>query len=300
MDTMKILIIGDQGQVAYELQRTLAPLGEVLAVGRNTRTKLDLEDADSITQVLRTFRPQLIVNAGAYTAVDHAEIERDKAFRINGEALGVLANEAKSISAGIVHYSTDYVFSGDKGEPYLEDDSVAPLSVYGASKLLGETLLQDSGVPHLIFRTSWVYGLRGQNFLLTMLNLMQKRESLGIVNDQIGAPTWSRMLAEASALAIIQCIHGKRFDPKEKSGLFHLTSRGQTSWFGFAERIYSQARERGLIKPPIATLRPIPTAEYPTPARRPSFSVLSNEKFSQSFHLELPCWMKSLDQCLGN
>jgi dTDP-4-dehydrorhamnose reductase len=241
-----------------------------------------------------------MVNAAAYTAVDRAEMEHDQAFRINGHSLEILAEEARTLHAGIVHFSTDYVFSGDKGTPYLEGDPVAPLGVYGASKQLGEQLLQDSGIPQLIFRTSWVYGLRGQNFLLTMLRLMQERESLGIVNDQIGAPTWSRMIAEATALAIAQCTKGEVFNPEEQSGVYHLTAGGETSWFGFAERIQSLAKAQGLMKGPIATLRPIPSSDYPTPAKRPLYSVLSNQKISTAFQIELPHWTRSLDQCLGN
>ena len=296
---MRILIIGDQGQVAFELQRTLAPLGTVLSLGRNTAPKLDLEDNDSLVEALRTFEPHLIVNAAAYTAVDRAETEPDKANRINGEAIGVLVEEARRLSAGIVHYSTDYVFSGDQAAPYTEEDPVSPLGVYGSSKLLGEQILQESGLPHLIFRTSWVYGLRGQNFLLTMLRLMQERETLGIVEDQMGAPTWSRMIAEATALSIIQCTQGTVFDPQEKSGLYHLSAGGETSWFGFAKHIQSIALENAQLKAPLASLRPIPTSEYPTPARRPAYSVLSNRKIEQTFGLRLPEWSISLKQCLS-
>jgi len=297
---LNILLIGSEGQVAFELKRSLAPLGSVTVTGRNSHLLLDLEDFDSIKSVIRQLKPQLIVNAAAYTAVDKAEQEKDKAYRINAEAIGVIAEEAKKIQAGIVHYSTDYVFPGDANTPYREEDPVGPLGMYGQSKLEGERAIQAAGVPHFIFRTAWVYGLRGQNFLLTMLRLMQERETLGIVSDQIGAPTWSRMIAETTALAIAKCTQGGRFCPESKSGLYHLTSQGETSWYEFAKTIQGLAIRQGRLKDKVATLNPIPTSAYPTPAKRPAYSVLSCEKLGSELGLTLPEWNRSLELCLDN
>ena len=297
---MNILLIGSEGQVAFELKRSLAPLGSVTVAGRNSHLLLDLEDFDSIKSVITQLKPQLIVNAAAYTAVDKAEQEKDKAYRINAEAMAVIAEEAKKIQAGIVHYSTDYVFPGDAKTPYREEDPVGPLGMYGQSKLEGERAIQASGVPHLIFRTAWVYGLRGQNFLLTMLRLMQERETLGIVSDQIGAPTWSRMIAETTVLAIAKCTQGGHFCPESKSGLYHLTSQGETSWYEFAKTIQGLAIRQGRLKDKVATLNPIPTSAYPTPAKRPAYSVLSCEKLGSQLGLILPEWTRSLELCLDN
>lgn len=288
---MKVLITGANGQVGWELQRALAPLGEVLALGH---AQLNLADADAIRQVLRHAAPDLIVNAAAYTAVDRAEQEQDLAQAVNGIAPGILAEEAQRLNAALVHFSTDYVFDGSKGAPYEEIDLTHPQSVYGASKLAGEKAIAAVNCAHLILRTSWVYGARGKNFLLTMQRLAGERDELRVVDDQIGAPTWSRMLAEATLLILGQCLHKNSVTAglRDKGGLYHLSAGGQTSWFGFASAIV-QARE----KPPRMT--PIATSEYPLPASRPAYSVLANDKVLRHFGVLLPDWRHSLDQCLA-
>lgn len=288
---MKVLITGANGQVGWELQRALAPLGEVLALGH---AQLDLADADAIRQALRHAAPDLIVNAAAYTAVDRAEQEQDLAQAVNGVAPGILAEEAKRLHAALVHYSTDYVFDGSKGAPYEEIDATHPQSVYGASKLAGEKAIAAVNCAHLILRTSWVYGARGKNFLLTMQRLAGERDELRVVDDQIGAPTWSRALAEATLLMLGQCLHKNSVTEslRDKGGLYHLSAGGQTSWFGFASAIVQQAE-----KPPRMT--PISTAEYPLPAARPAYSVLSNDKIARHFGIHLPDWRQSLNLCLA-
>ena len=288
---MKVLITGANGQVGWELQRALAPLGEVLALGH---ADLDLANADAIRQALRHSAPDLIVNAAAYTAVDRAEQEPELAQAVNGAAPGILAEEARHLNAALVHYSTDYVFDGSKGAPYEEIDATNPLGVYGASKLAGEKAISAVNCAHLILRTSWVYGARGKNFLLTMQRLGRERDELRVVDDQLGAPTWSRMLAEATALMLGQCLHQGRVTDRlrDKGGLFHLSADGQTSWFGFASAIV-----QGLEPPPRMT--PIATTEYPLPAARPAYSVLSNDKITRHFGIRLPDWRDSLALCLA-
>ena len=288
---MKVLITGANGQAGWELQRALAPLGEVLALGH---AQLDLANADAIRQVLRHAAPDLIVNAAAYTAVDRAEQEQDLAQAVNGIAPGILAEEAQRLNAALVHYSTDYVFDGNKGAPYEEIDATNPQSVYGASKLAGEKAVAAVNCAHLILRTSWVYGTRGKNFLLTMQRLASERDELRVVDDQIGAPTWSRMLAEATALMLGQCLHKDSVTDRlrDKGGLFHLSAGGQTSWFGFAGAIVQT-----LEAPPCMT--PIATSEYPLPAARPAYSVLANDKVARHFGVVLPDWRQSLSLCLA-
>lgn len=299
MVTPILLLIGQEGQVAWELRRTLACLGRVVALGRATQPALDLLQPDTLRQTLREIRPDIIVNAAAYTAVDKAESEPDAAHRINAEAVGVLAEEARAMGIGLVHYSTDYVFSGLADRPYVEDDPTDPLGAYGRSKLAGEEAIRAAGVPHLILRTAWVYGRRGQNFLLTMLRLMREREQLGIVVDQFGAPTWSRLIAEATALMLASSRSDGRLKLGDVSGTYHLTCQGQTSWHGFAEAIRKIGLERGLLDGTTANLKPITTSEYPTPARRPGYSVLSNRKLQDRFGLMLPDWRDALDLCLA-
>lgn len=296
---MKILLIGWEGQVAFELRRTLACLGEIQACGRQSEPPLDLADFDAVRSAIRKIEPGLIVNAAAYTAVDKAEQESELAFRINGEVLGVLAEEALAVGAGLIHYSTDYVFPGDGRMPYREDDPVGPLSVYGRSKLAGEEAIRRVGVPHLVLRTSWVYARRGHNFLLTMLRLLREREVLRIVNDQRGAPTWSRLIAEATALLAARGTHGGRFDPGDQTGTYHLSCAGETTWYDFAVRIRALAVARGILSEASARLEPIPTESYPTPAKRPAYSVLSNQKLGETFDLTLPDWEQALDLCLS-
>jgi len=288
---MKILLTGCNGQVGWELQRTLATLGEVSAVGSSV---LDLADADAIRQVVDGIRPQVIVNPAAYTAVDKAETESDRALAINGVSPGVLAEEAKRIGAVLVHYSTDYVFDGSGGIPRKETDATGPLNVYGATKLAGEQAVAAVGGRHLIFRTSWVYGQRGGNFLLTMRRLFRERPELKIVADQIGAPTWSRCLAEGTAQILAQMLSPSRgADKPEPWGIYHMTNAGETSWHGFAEAILA-------LDPPATPPRLIPIAsrEYPTPARRPLNSRLDNGKLARAFGICLPDWREALALCM--
>lgn len=286
---MNILLTGINGQVGWELRRSLAPLGHVVAVDRK---ELDLADPEAIRAKVRAISPKLIVNPAAYTAVDRAEHEPDQARAINAIAPGVLAEAAKSCGAILVHFSTDYVFDGSKAEPYLEDDAPNPLNVYGATKLAGEQAIRASGARHLILRTSWVYGMRGHNFLLTMQRLMRERDEIKVVDDQVGAPTWSRLIAEATALILAQCLSPARgADRPEPWGTYHLTCAGETSWFGFAKAI----AELGGYS---MRLKPISTAEYPTPARRPANSRLDNGKLARTFGIRLPHWREALNLCL--
>ncbi len=284
----KILLTGKNGQVGWELERTLATLGEVVAVDRQG---MDLADPDSIRRAVRAIRPDLIVNPAAYTAVDKAESEPELAMAINGIAPGIMAEEAKRLGAEMVHYSTDYVFDGAKDSPYLEQDLPNPLGVYGKTKLAGEEAIRASGVPHLILRTSWVYGMRGRNFLLTILRLAKERDELKIVADQIGAPTWSRMIAEASAQILAR--HGTSLS--DVSGLYHLTAGGRTSWHGFTQAILEHTRSGEQALP---RLIPIATPEYPLPAPRPLYSLLANDKLFNTFGIGLPSWDASLALCV--
>ncbi len=286
---MKILLTGVNGQVGWELQRTLASLGDVIAPRRD---QLDLSDIQQIRAAVRAIRPQLIVNPAAHTAVDKAESEPDLARAINAIAPATLAEEAKRLGATMLHYSTDYVFDGNKTSPWTEDDPTGPLGVYGATKLEGEQAIAAQGIPYLIFRTSWVYSQRGSNFLLTMRRLFREREQLNIVADQIGAPTWARSIAEASAQVIAQ----HPFDNPAHHGIFHLTCAGQTSWHGFANAIL-QATDLPDAK--TVQLNPIPANQYPTPAKRPANSVLDNRKLTQHFGVRMPDWETALALCLG-
>lgn len=293
---MKILLIGKNGQVGYELQRSLQPLGEVLALDRR---QFDLSDPAGMREVIRAARPEVIVNAAAYTAVDQAESEPQLALRINGDAPAVMAEEAARLGAALVHYSTDYVFSGSSSgddTPWTESDRPDPRSVYGRTKLAGERAIQDAGVPHLILRTSWVYGMRGRNFLLTILRLAAEREELRIVSDQHGTPTWCRTIADSTAQMLAQCCASldSRQWWQEKSGLYALTAQGQTTWHGFAQSILERA---SLPKKP--ALRAIATEDYPTPAQRPRYSVMSCTKLQQGFGLRMPHWSEALALCMG-
>jgi len=283
---MKILLTGSTGQVGYELERSLQGLGEVVAVDRS---RMDLANLDQVREVIREVKPQLIVNPAAYTAVDKAESEAELAFRINAEAPGVMAEEAKKLGAALVHYSTDYVFPGNDPGARVETDATAPVNVYGASKLAGEQAIAAAGVPHLIFRTSWVYGMRGKNFLLTMLRLAKEREELRVVNDQHGAPTWSRTIADSTALVLAQAGGAEWW--AENSGIYHLSSQGQTTWFGFTQAILELAGSN-------CRVLPITSAEYPVPARRPEFSVLSSQRLMDQF-CRLPGWQEALRLCMS-
>jgi dTDP-4-dehydrorhamnose reductase len=296
---MNILLIGRAGQVAHELRRTLACLGTVTCLDRHTPLCLDLARPDSIRAAVRQVKPDLIVNAAAYTAVDRAETETAQAHAVNATAPGLLAEAALGVGAGLIHYSTDYVFPGTGSQPYREDDATGPTNVYGESKLAGERAITEVGVPHYILRTAWVYGLRGQNFLLTMRRLMREREVLRVVDDQNGAPTWSRLIAEATSLMIADSRRDGRFEPEDRSGLYHLTSTGVTTWFGFAAAIRDLGIDHGLLSESCARLEPIPTRDYPTPARRPAWSVLDTDKLASRFGLRLPAWDDALALCLS-
>jgi dTDP-4-dehydrorhamnose reductase len=304
----KTLLTGKTGQIGSELLHLLSGLGEVVAPSRK---ELDLLHSENIRSVVREVRPNLIVNAAAFTAVDAAEAETKTAYAINAEAPGVLAEEAKKVGAALVHYSTDYVFDGRKSTPYEESDATAPLNVYGKSKLAGEQAIQASGALHLILRTAWVYSTRGRNFLLTILRLATEREELRIVQDQVGSPTWSREIAAATFRILTQLLQqGSGAAGFSKfGGIYHMTASGQTSWHDFATAILEAARQvpsetpwfsvvtRG--KPFIAKhIVPISTAEYPTPASRPGYSVLSNSRLLQEFGIALAGWQAQLHRCM--
>jgi dTDP-4-dehydrorhamnose reductase len=280
---MRILLTGASGQVGGELAKLLPAHGEVFALDR---TRLDLSNPDAIALAMRDARPDIIVNAGAYTAVDLAERERDLAFAVNARAPQVLAEEARRTGALLVHYSTDYVFDGRAASPYDEDAATAPLNVYGASKLEGERAIEASGATALVLRTSWVYGLTGKNFFLTIRRLARERDELRVVADQAGTPNWSRELARATARLVGQ---GRSF-LAERAGLYHLSATGSTTWHGFAQAIV------GSSGAPRVT--PIATSEYPTPARRPAYGVLATQKFERTFGFGLPAWPDALAACL--
>ncbi|MEW6314517.1 MAG: dTDP-4-dehydrorhamnose reductase [Pseudomonadota bacterium] len=286
-----ILLTGKTGQVGWELHRSLQPLGKVVALGRD---EMNLADPDTIRTAIRKFRPHLIVNAAAYTAVDKAEVEAETAMAVNAVAPGIMAEEAVRLNARLVHYSTDYVFDGAKSEPYDEADETGPLNVYGKSKLAGERAIQATGADYLIFRTSWVYGMRGGNFLLTMLKLGRERERLRIVNDQFGAPTWSRLIAEATTMALAR-LYAVASAREYMGGVYHMTTMGKVSWFEFARAIFEQ---RGLNMAKIPELAPIPSIDYPLPAKRPCNSLLSNAKFEKDFSLRMPRWDECLRLCM--
>lgn len=294
---MKILLTGGNGQVGWELQRSLACLGEVLAPGREA---LDMRQPEQLRAAVLALKPHWIVNAAAYTAVDRAETERDLAYAVNSEAPRVLAEAAAECGAALIHYSTDYVFDGSGNTPFGEDAPVKPLNVYGASKAAGEAAIRAVHDRHLIFRTSWVYGRRGRNFLLTMQRLLRERPELKIVADQMGAPTWARPIAEATALTIAQIDSPARgADRPAPWGTYHLSNGGATSWFGFAEAIRAAMIEQGAAANALAKLTPIPSSEYPTPAPRPLNSRLANAKLGQVFGLQLRDWRVALGQALG-
>lgn len=291
---MKILLTGSQGQVGWELARTLLPLGEVVAASRD---QADLSDLDGLRRSIRSIKPDIIVNAAAYTAVDKAEADQEQAFLINGQAAGVLAEEASICGALLIHYSTDYVFDGSKTGAYLEGDQTNPLNVYGQSKLAGEQAIQASTADFLILRTTWVYAARGNNFVKSILRLAQEREELNIVADQIGAPTWARLIAESTA-HILRQAQQERQQGGFKSGIYNLTSTGETSWHGFAEKIIELAKQQDGL--PIKTQRvnPIPTSAYPLPATRPANSRLSTQRLQKHYQLALPSWETALQLCM--
>ena len=296
MGSIKILLLGKNGQVGWELQRSLAPLGEVIALdARSLDYCGDFTNLDGLAQTIRAIAPDVIVNAAAHTAVDKAESEPELARTINALAPAVLANEAKRIGAWLVHFSTDYVFDGSGETPRLETDATAPLSVYGETKLAGENAIVASGCQHLIFRTSWVYAARGGNFAKTMLKLAQERDSLKVINDQIGAPTGADLLADVTAHAI-----RKALVSPEVSGLYHLVASGETSWHGYASFVIEHARQAGVeIKVAADAIQAVPTSSFPTPAKRPLNSRLSTKKLQNSFDLVLPSWQSGVTRLLA-
>lgn len=291
---MKILLFGKNGQLGWELNRSLQPLGKVIALGRE---KADFSDPESLREIVREIKPDVIVNAVAYTAVDKAEDEEDLAAIINSVAPGILAEEAFRIDALLIHYSTDYVFDGTKKGPYIETDEPKPVNAYGRTKLSGEKALQSSGCNYLIFRTSWVYASRGHNFLLTILKLAKERDELSIVADQIGSPTSARLIADATILCLHQAIKEKR-SGIFSSALYHLTSSGYTSWHGFSEEIVSTANNTLDTNLKVKNIKETPTVDYPTPARRPMNSCLSTTEVEDKFNIYLPDWRGSLRLCM--
>jgi len=293
--TRPILLFGGNGQIGWELRRTLAPLGDVRAL---ERSDVDLVDPDALRRSVREAAPALIVNAAAYTAVDRAERDAGLAQAVNAEAPRILAEEAKRLDSGLVHFSTDYVFDGSATHSYRESDEPAPINVYGNSKRAGEVAIQDVGCAHLILRTSWVYSMRGANFLLTVRRLAGELEELRIVGDQRGAPTWARMIAEATAVILARCsAPGGTADLQDRGGLYHLTASGETSWHGFAVAVVDWMRTTGQ---PLRCKRvlDIPTKDYPTPAKRPANSLLDCGKLRETFGLTLPDWREQLSLCL--
>ncbi len=287
----QILILGQQGQVAWELQRTLPSIGQVTVLGSQA---LDLADTNKLRDTIQTLRPQIVINAAAYTAVDKAESDRETAIAINHTAPQVLAEETAKLGALLVHYSTDYVFDGTKTNAYVETDPTNPLGVYGATKLGGEQAIQAVGGDHLIFRTTWVYGMRGKNFLLTILRLAAEKPELKIVADQIGAPTWSRSIAEATAQVVCQ------WPQQPANGLYHLSAAGVTSWHGFAHKIVDFSRQLDLDRVlTVDKILPIPATDYPTPAARPANSQLDSTKLWQTFGVQLNDWEKDLELAMS-
>ena len=293
---MKILLFGKNGQVGWELQRSLAPLGEVIALGTTSQNYCgDFTDLAGIANTIRAIEPDVIVNAAAHTAVDKAESEPELARTINALAPAVLAKESNLLNSLLIHYSTDYVFDGEGDKAWQESDQTEPLSIYGATKLEGEQLIQASGCMHLIFRTSWVYGARGGNFAKTMLRLAKERDSLKVIDDQIGAPTGADLLADVTAHAI----RTARRNP-EVSGLYHLVAGGETSWHGYASFVLDYARRAGIdLKVATDAVQAVPTSAFPTPAKRPHNSRLNTEKLQNTFDLHLPHWQAGVTRMLA-
>ena len=289
MQNRKILIFGRVGQLGWELRHKLACLGEIVSL---EFPEVDFTRPDSLRTAIHAHQPAVIVNAAAYTAVDKAENEPELALAINGTAPGILAEEASKINAVLVHYSTDYVFDGSGNSPWLESDFPAPLNVYGQTKLVGDRAIHSSGCDHLIFRTSWVDGARGNNFLLTMLRLAEERDQLSVVDDQIGAPTSAESIAQATACVLSQVLSPTGAGISNLSGIYNCTNAGEASWYAFARAIFAQAEER--LGKPQPKLTPIPTTAFPRPAERPRNSRLSGEKLAYTFGVEMPHWETAL------
>lgn len=292
---MKILLLGKNGQLGWELQRSLAPLGELIALDRHSTDYCgDLSQLDALAQTVRSIKPDVIVNAAAYTAVDKAQSEPDMAGLINAQAPGVLAREAQRLDAWLVHYSTDYVFDGSGSTPWTETDAVRPLNVYGQTKSQGEAAVQESGCRHLTFRTGWVYAARGGNFAKTMLRLGRQRDALTVIDDQFGAPTGADLLADVTANALRTVRH-----KPDLAGLYHLVAAGEVSWHGYACFVLQRAREHG-VKLSVAqdAIQAVPTSAFPTPAERPKNSRLHTHKLLSAFDLTLPHWQAGVDRML--
>lgn len=288
---MKVLLLGKNGQVGWELNRSLQPLGEVIAFGRE---EADFTKPDCLRDIVQRVKPDVIVNAAAYTAVDMAEEEEELALKVNSTSPEVLAEEALKLSALLIHYSTDYVFDGSKHGSYLETDKPNPINAYGRTKLSGERAIQSSGCDYLIFRTSWVYSARGKNFLSTILRLAQEREELNIVSDQVGAPTSARLIAETTLLCLQKSIK-ERCDSEFTSDLYQLTASGSTSWHGFARKITSIANDSLQIKVRVAKINEVLTRDYPSKADRPCNSKLSLNKLEAYYGLQMPHWVNLLE-----
>jgi dTDP-4-dehydrorhamnose reductase len=292
---MKILLFGKNGQVGWELQRSLTPLGQVIALDRGTVGRLcgELTDFVGLRAAIREVKPDVIVNAAAYTAVDKAESEFELASQVNGRACQLMAEEAADLNAWLIHYSSDYVFDGQGSMPWSESDAVAPLNHYGVSKFAGEQAIIASGCKYLIFRTSWVYGARGNNFATRMLRLARARETLNIINDQVGAPTGADLIADITALSLQQALRCP-----ELSGLYHLAAAGEVSWYGYARHVIAFAQACG-EQMAVKTINPVETCAYPTPARRPLNSRLNTQKLRDSFSLHLPDWQSGVTRMLA-
>ena len=294
---MKILLLGKNGQVGWELQRSLAPLGELLALDRHSSEHCgDLSQPERLAQTVLAWRPDVVVNAAAHTAVDKAESEPELARCLNATAPAALAQAATQIGALLVHYSTDYVFNGQGQSPWQEDDATGPLSVYGQTKREGEQAIVASGCAHLIFRTSWVYAARGGNFAKTMLRLAAERERLTVIDDQWGAPTGAELLADVTAHAVVHALR----DRQNLSGIYHLAAAGETTWHGYASHVIAQARQ---LQPgldlKVNEIAPVPTSAFPTPAQRPRNSRLNTQKLRQAFGLVLPAWQHGVNRMLA-
>ena len=285
LNPKKILLTGATGQVGWELSRALAPLGGLITPDS---TEFNLAEPESLRKNIREWKPDIIVNPAAYTAVDQAEREHDLVFRVNADSPKVLAEEAERLNIPMIHYSTDYVFDGEKGEPYRESDETRPLNIYGESKLQGEMAIQNIVEQHIILRTSWIYSLRGSNFLTTMLRLFKEKDEISVVNDQIGAPTWSRMVAEVTAIIMSQ-LHQK----ENGWGLYHLSASGESSWYHFVKEIKRVEDEKRKF-----SINAISSEQYVTAAIRPKNSLLNSRKLSQQWNVKLPGWDVSLKQCL--